>query len=228
MIGLRRIARPWARTLNAQGIHRGLPRAAHQFPHDSTTTAPPSPAPPPPPPSSPPPESSLSKTSRLRVLFRTHGWSALTIYLLLSLADFSLTFLLIYFVGAEKVRSAEDWVLDALGWRRKDGEMGRVKKAVEGWKESHGHGKAQKGIVRTTEEAVVAVGGGGGETTKKEDKLEGYSAIATTAVLAYAIHKTLLLPVRIGLTVAITPRIVRTMRAWGSVYPIPLNRSIRY
>lgn len=92
--------------------------------------------------------------------------------------------------------------------------MGRVKKAVEGWKESHGHGKVHKGVVRTTEEAVVGIVGAPGEG-KKEDRLEGYSAIATTAVLAYAIHKTLLLPVRIGLTVAITPRIVRTMRAWG-------------
>ena len=103
--------------------------------------------------------------------------------------------------------------------------MGRVKKAVEGWKESHGRGqgaKGVKGVVRTTEDAVEKVVGVGGE--KKEDKLEGYSAIATTAVLAYAIHKTLLLPVRIGLTVAITPRIVRTMQAWGYVFvPSPLR-----
>lgn len=191
---LRSAPRTLLRTAKPSSAFRQLPLKP-RFPKISTpkfySTTPPSPA----------------VNSRLRTLFRTHGWSALTIYLLLSLADFSLTFLVVYAIGASKVRVAEDYVLEALGWRRKNGEPGKVKIVVDEW-------KSKKGKVRTEQELEL-------EREKlakrgtEADELEGYSAIATTAVLAYAIHKTLLLPVRIGLTVAITPKIVRTLRAWG-------------
>lgn len=167
----------------------------------------------------------LGVTQKLKALFRTHGWSALVIYLALSLADFSLTFLLIYAVGADRVREAEDWVLETLGWRRKDGEPGKVKRAVtsrvEGWKE-RGHIKSgesaaaiapSKDLLSTTAAETSSATSEVASTSLDS----GYSAIATTAALAYAIHKILLLPVRLGLTVAITPRIVRTLQSWGFV-----------
>jgi hypothetical protein len=145
----------------------------------------------------------------LRTLFRTHGWTALTIYLFLSLADFSLTFLLIYLLGAEKVREAEDWVLDALGWRRKsDGSAGRMRQVVEGWKDRRSH--VEHGLIKEHKELEE-------KGTKGEKEKEKGVGWATTAVLAYAIHKTALLPVRVGITIGITPRIVRTLRAWGYV-----------
>jgi hypothetical protein len=188
--------------------------------------------------------SNLGLTQRLKALFRTHGWSALTIYLLLSLLDFSLTFLLIYAVGADKVREAEDWVLDALGWRRKDGEPGKIKKAMNEWKENHPRASKAGAVVKSAPVPALAPASPG---EGRPEAQNGYSAIATTAVLAYAIHKTLLLPVRIGVTVshagcdgkgvidegvakdslvqtlitgpplqvAITPKIVRTLQAWG-------------
>lgn len=163
----------------------------------STTTTPFPSSPPPSGPVAPEPKPSVS--NRLRSLIRTQGWSALAIYLILSLADFSLTFLLIYAVGAERVREAEDWTLEALGWRRKDGEMGSVRRAVEGWNPRKHEKEKERDVVARVEE---------GEQS-------GYGAIATTAVLAYAIHKTLLLPVRLGMTIAITPRIVRALQGWG-------------
>ncbi|GAA6009223.1 hypothetical protein JCM10207_004314 [Rhodosporidiobolus poonsookiae] len=171
----------------------------------------------------PPPEQDDTKaplTQRIKILFRKHGWTALVVYLVLSALDFGLCFLLIYAVGADKVRAAEDWVLDNLGWRRKDGDddhPGRIRQAVQGWKNRHGHGEAK--TVGTDQKALV----GGGEahapveaavaSVKQDDK--GYSALATTAVLAYAIHKTALLPFRVGVTVAITPKVVRTLQSWG-------------
>lgn len=144
--------------------------------------------------------------ARLRLLFRTHGWSALSIYLLLSLLDFSLTFLLILSLGADKVTQAEDYVLEVLGWRRKGGGKGQVRRVVDGWrgKDHNPEPAVLSEREHTIPSPVVAPG-------------SNYSAWATTAVLAYAIHKTLLLPVRIGLTVAVTPRIVRTLQLWGCV-----------
>ncbi|SGY13993.1 BQ5605_C010g06020 [Microbotryum silenes-dioicae] len=178
-------------------------------------------------PDSKPKNESLSQ--RLKTLFRTHGWSALSIYLLLSAIDFSLTFLLIYAIGADKVRIAEDYVLDALGWRRKDtGEPGKLKVGFEDWKERHpgagnlvegarrklSHKEHEKKVEHAQDGLAEGVKGVVGTDASGKHQ-DGYSAIATTAVLAYAIHKTLLLPVRVGLTVAITPKFVRTLQSWG-------------
>jgi hypothetical protein len=141
-----------------------------------------------------------TRTQRLKALFRKHGWTALAVYLLLSAVDFGLTFALIYAVGAERVRQAEDWVLDALGWRRKDGEPGKFKKAVDDWKEQHPRKRSSKSVTVSTENAPPAVlPEQAVDNAKKEE--QGYSAIATTAALAYVIHKTALLPVRVGITV---------------------------
>lgn len=137
-----------------------------------------------------------SRTQRLKALFRKHGWTALAVYLALSAIDFGLTFALIYAVGADRVRQAEDWVLDTLGWRRKDGEPGKFKKAVDDWKEQHPRKRSKKDSTEALEVTTTSVSP---PSTKADDS--GYSAMATTAALAYVIHKTALLPVRVGITV---------------------------
>ncbi|GAA5994335.1 hypothetical protein JCM11641_002351 [Rhodosporidiobolus odoratus] len=171
---------------------------------------------------------------RIKTLFRRHGWTALVIYLLLSALDFGLTFLLIYAVGADRVREAEDWVLEGLGWRRASEEKGRIRAAVERWRAKHGNPPPPSSSTPIQNEAGVSqaemVGGGQAadpiESTavstevKKREEVKnagdkGYSALATTAVLAYAIHKTALLPFRVGVTVAITPKVVRMLQGWG-------------
>ncbi|KAL8280750.1 hypothetical protein RQP46_006754 [Phenoliferia psychrophenolica] len=132
------------------------------------------------------------------------GAPALVIYLAIGVVDLTLSFLLVSAVGADRVREAEDWVLDKLEWRRKDGEPGKIKKAVTDWKDNHGGGghKEVKEVVHREEKGP-------------RPEPTGYSAIATTAVLAYAIHKTVLLPMRLGLTVAVTPKVVRVLQSWG-------------
>ncbi|KAK4048178.1 DUF1279 super [Microbotryomycetes sp. JL201] len=152
-----------------------------------------------------------SLTQRLKVLFRKHGWTALSVYLLLSAVDFGLTFLMIYAVGADRVREAEDWVLDTLGWRRKDGEPGKVRKAVEEWKDHHprisGRSSAAQDITPSSPKRDHSPLAGSqpqrrliSDVSSTNASTNDYSAVATTAVLAYAIHKTLLLPVRVGIT----------------------------
>ncbi|GAA5903638.1 Nat2p [Sporobolomyces salmoneus] len=175
-------------------------------------------APPPPPPD----PSSLSLTARLKLLFKTHGWTALTLYLILSFIDFSLTFVLVWSIGADRVREFEDWVLQHLGWRRRGengtGEKGVLRQKVEEWKEKRSNPEKNLKPVKEVKEVgdgqpvelgtkeVTTMGGG---------KKSAYSAYATTAVLAYAIHKTALLPVRVGITVWATPKVVRLLQSWG-------------
>ena len=50
------------------------------------------------------------------------------------------------------------------------------------------------------------------ESTKNHQSTEGHESLYAMLVLAYTVHKTLFLPVRIGLTAAFTPRLV----AWLS------------
>lgn len=92
-----------------------------------------------------------------------------------------------------------------------------VRKKVEEWKQ---HRRDQRQVQQAERERIEQQPieydpSRGGKVSGGVNKPEGYSAYATTAVLAYAIHKTVLLPVRVGLTVAITPKFVRLLRSWG-------------
>ncbi|GJN91245.1 hypothetical protein Rhopal_004263-T1 [Rhodotorula paludigena] len=172
-------------------------------------------------------------TQRIKYLFRKHGWTALVVYLLLSAVDFGLCFVVIYAVGADRVRQAEDWVLDTLGWRRKhhhddrdgDEQPGRWQRAVEGFKERRRE-HAAKHVSGADAHPSPAAAEAAADDHKSATEVvavernaaaggSGYQAYATTAVLAYAVHKTLLLPFRVGVTMAITPRVVRTLQGWG-------------
>ncbi|BGP56151.1 hypothetical protein JCM8202_005919 [Rhodotorula sphaerocarpa] len=169
-------------------------------------------------------------TQKVKYLFRKYGWTTLVVYLGLSAVDFGLCFLVIYSVGADRVRLAEDWVLEKLHWRRrsedtKAGEGNRFQRAVEGLHDRHQerHARNVKGAEAHPTPAAadaIARGAPAGEVDQVEKEAGGggqskYGTIATTAVLAYAIHKTVFLPLRVGITVAITPRVVRTLQGWG-------------
>ncbi|EGU12053.1 hypothetical protein RTG_01935 [Rhodotorula toruloides ATCC 204091] len=170
--------------------------------------------------------SAIPLTQKIKYLFRKHGWTALAVYLLLSAIDFGLCFVVIYAVGADRVREAEDWVLDQLKWKRSPeaavpGEEGRLSRAyheIKEFKDQHTRHRVKGPEAHPTPEAAQAVAEGKDTATvaavDKESKKD-YSALATTAILAYAIHKTALLPFRVGVTFAITPKVVRMLQGWG-------------
>lgn len=108
-----------------------------------------------------------SLSERLKHLFKTQGWPALVVYLALSAVDFGLTFLLIYAIGADRVREAEDWVLDKLAWRRKSDDHHAGSQASSS---SHSSGSS-------------STNGAPHERTSSHG--DQSSVIATTAVLAY-------------------------------------------
>ncbi|MBW0530450.1 hypothetical protein O181_070165 [Austropuccinia psidii MF-1] len=120
---------------------------------------------------------------KLRQLSKLYGSAALIVYALLSAADFGLSFLMIYLIGAEHVRTAEDWLLSQLNWKR-------------------------AASTSPSSETLSTI------TTSTSDLSES-NFLWTTALVAYTIHKTILLPVRIGLTAWITPPIVRALRKRG-------------
>lgn len=125
-----------------------------------------------------PPNASLSQ--RLKHLIKSYGWYALGVYIVLSVADFSVAFAGVNIIGAEHVARVAAAAKDALAgfFPHKPVEPGR-------------------------EEIEHAAAHGGSE------------GIWAMVALAYTIHKTLFLPVRVGLTAGITPRLVSWLRTRG-------------
>ncbi|KIY64088.1 hypothetical protein CYLTODRAFT_425523 [Cylindrobasidium torrendii FP15055 ss-10] len=140
-----------------------------------------------------PPNASLS--TRLKHLIKSYGWYALGVYIALSTIDFGVAFALINVVGAEHV----------------------AKLAA-----SAKHAVAPLFALAHPLMAAVGLGGsdgvGGGrpaEPGTEEIERAGNEGLYAMLLLAYTVHKTLFLPIRVGLTAAVTPRLVRWLRTRG-------------
>ncbi|KAL1924980.1 uncharacterized protein VTP21DRAFT_4634 [Calcarisporiella thermophila] len=119
--------------------------------------------------SSPPPAKGLKK------LIQTYGPIALAMYVLLSVGDLSLIFLLLHFGGSGAVKGVEDFCRENLGkW---------VSRYFE-----------QKDALST-------------------DEAEGPS-LWTMFLVAYAVHK-ILMPLRLLIVAAVTPKIGPKLEEWG-------------
>ncbi|WWC98403.1 hypothetical protein V866_005294 [Kwoniella sp. B9012] len=157
--------------------------------------------------SEPSPNSS-GVTARLKLLFKKYGWYALGIYTILSTIDCSLTFIAVHTFGAEKIEPIFDSVIQFYRVKRYGEEEADNLKKIDEEKKA--------------EELEKAKLEGAADTDK--NKWFGKTFWAELA-LAYAIHKTLLLPVRAGLTVAWTPKIVNWLASRGWVGKGGLTRA---
>ncbi|KAG0151217.1 hypothetical protein CROQUDRAFT_37060 [Cronartium quercuum f. sp. fusiforme G11] len=137
---------------------------------------------------------------KIKQLTKQFGSAALVIYGILSAIDFSLSFVTIYLIGTEHVRQAEDWILEQLHWKRESSNQNELEREPISSRSGSNH------EVINSNESVIE------EPTISSD---GQSLLWTTAIVAYTIHKTVLLPIRVGLTAWITPPIVRTLRKRG-------------
>lgn len=133
---------------------------------------------------------------KLKELTRKYGWATVVVYLLFSAVDFGAVFFLINLVGAEHVRKGQDYVLDALVY-------GSTKRQDVLAQAGEDKGNGVLGFLKSWREKHKV------EDAENKKSSGGNSSLWATAVLAYGIHKTLLLPVRLGLTAATTPAIVK-------------------
>ncbi|KNG82546.1 peptide alpha-N-acetyltransferase Nat2 [Aspergillus nomiae NRRL 13137] len=140
---------------------------------------------------------SSSLSQRLKALSREYGWSALGVYLLLSAMDFPFCFAAVRFLGAEKIGHYEHVVVEAF-----KGAVGTVLPSIqeEQFKEE------------TNPRTDSSKGDVNGSTVEK--KLDEGASLWTQVALAYAIHKSLIF-IRVPLTAAITPKVVKVLRQWG-------------
>ncbi|KAB8243085.1 hypothetical protein BDV35DRAFT_331992 [Aspergillus flavus] len=147
--------------------------------------------------SSPQSEQSSSLSQRLKALSREYGWSALGVYLLLSAMDFPFCFAAVRFLGAEKVGHYEHVVVEAF-----KGAVGTVLPSVQ-------EEQFKDETNSTTDSSKDNVDG-----STVEKKLDEGASLWTQVALAYAIHKSLIF-IRVPLTAAITPKVVKVLRQWG-------------
>ncbi|VBB75034.1 Putative protein of unknown function [Podospora comata] len=147
---------------------------------------------------------SLSLRDRLKKLSREYGWTAMGIYLALSVLDFPFCFLLVRTVGTERIAHVEEVVVS----NAKKVIPERVQNRWNEYRKSLKEAKQE-----LTGKADAEVVGHGVAEAEEANKGEGAS-LATQLALAYAIHKSFIF-FRIPLTAAITPKIVKTLRGWG-------------
>lgn len=148
--------------------------------------------------------SKKSSYQRFKDLTKTYGSYAVLMYLALSAVDYGLSFAFVHAIGVERLEPYVDRMTHAYRSLR--------------------YGAEEADRIRAEHEAELAADRAEAAADAAEERRTGHKKdvawwnnkqLWAEAALAYPIHKILLLPVRAGLTVAWTPKVVNWLRARG-------------
>ncbi|CAO3610022.1 unnamed protein product [Cunninghamella blakesleeana] len=135
---------------------------------------------------------------KLKELAKKYGPSGILVYLGVGFVDLGITFATIQLVGSDKVKKIEHMALDTFHEaKEKFGFKSNTTTSTDDKVE-------EDKIIKSTT-----------VNNKKDDDDDESPSLASVFILAYGIHKTLLLPVRLAITTAITPAFVRKIHALG-------------
>ncbi|KAL6715062.1 DUF1279 superfamily [Lecanora helva] len=173
------------------------------------------------------PEPSLSLSQRLRKLSREYGWSAFGVYFLLTALDFPFCFAAVRYLGTDRIGHYEHVVVEWLKSVVPEAVVERWRELRRNMGKTSGGKDAERGAVQVgedtkvesygiPEEGTVAVIEGFDHGVKEAEKMNksDNASIWTQLALAYAIHKSFIF-IRVPITVAITPKVVKVLRGWG-------------
>lgn len=135
------------------------------------------------------------KESGMRALIKEYGYSALGVYLGLTLIDLPICYLMVHSMGREKIEYYENKVKQSIGFGMSDEDLER-KHSIDKIHESIDNPQ-----VETKENESIA---------HKILTLFSWAEFA----IAYGIHKSLII-IRLPITAAITPGVVNVLRRWG-------------
>ncbi|RMZ84285.1 hypothetical protein DV738_g732, partial [Chaetothyriales sp. CBS 135597] len=145
----------------------------------------------------------LSLSQRLKKLSREYGWAAVGVYFALSALDFPFCFLAVRTLGTDRIGHWEHVIVttvkDWLAWPIH---------AVEGDESSSNH--HHHSTDPSDDDEHVDHGYKEAEAANRGSN----ASIWTQLALAYAIHKSFIF-IRVPLTAAVTPKVVKTLRGWG-------------
>ncbi|SMQ55543.1 unnamed protein product [Zymoseptoria tritici ST99CH_3D1] len=142
-------------------------------------------------------ETKLSMSERMRAMSKKYGWTVVGIYLGLSAIDFPFCYLAVRWFGTERIAKVEHAIMDYF-WTT-------LEKVAPGLMARRETKEALDAAEEATRDADAAVA----EKAKHEN-----ASIWTQLLFAYGVHKSLIF-IRVPLTVAITPKVVKTLRKWG-------------
>ncbi|THX44040.1 hypothetical protein D6D10_00621 [Aureobasidium pullulans] len=151
------------------------------------------------------PTPQLSFFQRFKQLGKEYGWVVTGVYFGLSALDLPFCFLAVRGLGTDRVARWEHAI------------VGTIKDAVKAVMPEVGN-KADE-VVEQVETAVGSPAAREGNVwgvpeAEARNNEEASKALWTQFVLAYAIHKSFIF-IRVPLAVAITPKVVKTLRSWG-------------
>ncbi|OTB01452.1 hypothetical protein M426DRAFT_323467 [Hypoxylon sp. CI-4A] len=146
-------------------------------------------------------------TARLKKLSREYGWSALGVYLGLTVLDFPFCFLLVRSVGTDRIGEIEHYVVSNAKKLIPESVQTRWREYRKALKDAE---KENLGNDEISEHVEMA--GWGVEEADRRHKAE--ASLGTQLALAYAVHKSFIF-LRVPLTAAITPKVVKVLRSWG-------------
>ncbi|KAK5256928.1 DUF1279 superfamily [Cryomyces antarcticus] len=153
------------------------------------------------------PEPALSLSQRMRKLSREYGWSALGVYLLLSALDFPFCFLAVRWLGTDRIAHLEHIIVEAV-WKV-------IEVPFPNLRQSKAAAQDAVEVIQDTVDSTVREGGAGWGVEEAEARNKSDQAsLWTQLVLAYAIHKSFIF-IRVPLTAAVTPKVVKVLRGWG-------------
>lgn len=132
------------------------------------------------------------KPSKLKELTKKYGAVGIIVYLGVGCVDLGVTLGVIQLVGLDKVKALERGVLDIV------------------------YNTGERFGIKRKEDVLVT-----SDKSGMNEDADDTPSFASVFILAYGIHKTLLLPVRLGITAAITPAIVRKLHqmGWARYFP---------
>ncbi|KAK8202802.1 hypothetical protein IWZ01DRAFT_486683 [Phyllosticta capitalensis] len=148
------------------------------------------------------PKPSPSFSQRMRKLSREYGWVALGVYLGLSVLDFPFCFLAVRMLGTDRIGRWEHAVVQGF-WDLVHVAFPDLHK---------GQNKAEE--VLTPTEAGPVKDGALDHVDGAKSNTGEQATIWTQLALAYAIHKSFIF-LRVPLTAAVTPKVVKILRRWG-------------
>ncbi|KAG5981068.1 hypothetical protein E4U55_003342 [Claviceps digitariae] len=149
----------------------------------------------------------LSLSQRLKRLSKEYGWSAVGVYLALSVLDFPFCFLLVRVVGTDTIGRVEHYVVSSVS--QFIPEIVRQK-----WHDYWHSTKSTEVETLSNDAPSDKAEMAGSVVEKAQQHHKEEASLGTQLALAYAIHKSFIF-LRVPLTAAVTPKVVKLLRSWG-------------
>ncbi|KAI1258649.1 peptide alpha-N-acetyltransferase Nat2 [Xylariaceae sp. FL1019] len=153
------------------------------------------------------PEKPQGLSARLKKLSREYGWSAVGVYFALSVLDFPFCFLLVRVVGTDRIGELEHWVVSHATNMIPHSVRDRWNEYRQALKQAE---REHLGNDEISEHVEMATWG----VAEAEERHNAEASLGTQLALAYAIHKSFIF-LRVPLTAAVTPKVVKVLRSWG-------------